>query len=255
MLEKKNSLEHYRGNEELIERLIDWMDQCERTYQPIITSFFTPAQQEVAIRLIGKQMRYVIDGGYEGAEYCRLKLFPEFCEEDHDLQITILKAKIHRKYDHITHRDVLGTLMQLGLERDVFGDIVIKEDAIYVFVSAHIASYVMNEVSRIKHSKITIEICDEMLHVQQEFIEFTSVVSSLRADAIVSACARISREKAKAMIQKGLIKINYVLLEECDRICNNNSIISIRGYGRFQFVEIVSSTKKGNFVARLRKMK
>ena len=153
MLEKKNSLEHYRGNEELIERLIDWMDQCERTYQPIITSFFTPAQQEVAIRLIGKQMRYVIDGGYEGAEYCRLKLFPEFCEEDHDLQITILKAKIHRKYDHITHRDVLGTLMQLGLERDVFGDIVIKEDAIYVFVSAHIASYVMNEVSRIKHSK------------------------------------------------------------------------------------------------------
>ena len=244
-----------RGNEELIERLHDLMDQAQRTYQPMITSFLTPAQLMCAVTYIGRRMTYTYGGGYAGAEHCRLKLFPPYTEVDEDFQIVLLKARLHPRYDKITHRDVLGAMMKLGVSRDVFGDILIKEDALYVYVAKHMADFFMMELTRVRHSSVTLECCDEEVIHEAKYEEFHPIISSARCDAVVSACAHISRAKAKELIQRGLVKINHVILEQCDRICNNMSTISIRGYGRFVFVEISHTTKKGNFVAVIRKMR
>lgn len=250
-----NSFDHFRGNEKLIERLSDLMDQVERSYQPMITSFLTPLEQDVAKRFIGNRFSYQLYGGYEGAENCRLKLFPIYQEMDSDLEIVTLKAKLHPRYDHITHRDVLGAMMKLGIERDVFGDILVREDALYLYVSKHMAEYFMLSLNRVRHTNIHLEVSNEVLEVKQDYQEFHHVVASLRLDVIISACIRVSRVKAKEMIQKGLVKINHVVLEQCDRICNNNSTISIRGYGRFTYVETTHITKKGNYVVVIRKLR
>ena len=73
-------------------------------------------------------------------------------------------------------------------------------------------------------------------------------MSSLRLDVLVSAFSHLSRAKAQQLIKNGLVKVNHLVLEDCSYLCYNNSVISIRGHGRFLFQDVTKKTKKDNFV-------
>ena len=50
---------------------------------------------------------------------CRIAILPY--EEDADMKITCLKATYSSQFATLSHRDLLGALLNLGLERETLG--------------------------------------------------------------------------------------------------------------------------------------
>ena len=239
-------LQHFKGYEALLSRLQDAIVLMEKRNNVIITPFFSPDQLMIAKSYLGKQYQYEIFGGYEGCERAKIAILP--FPQDIEFKITILYAKLSSRYSKIAHPDVLGAFMNLGLEREKCGDIILDDDYIYLIVDSDIASYVMNFLTKIRHTSISFQIYDGELKHQLNLVEKTYIVSSLRLDVLVSAFSHLSRAKAQQLIKSGLVKVNHLVLEDCSYLCYNNSVISIRGHGRFLFQDVTKKTKKDNFV-------
>lgn len=239
--------EHYRGNEEFVKRLYDRIDQMERQNRTIITPFFSPDQCAIVESICGNQILYKKDGGYEQAERCRFAFYP-YDDEEVVLPLSILKAKYSSSFGKLSHRDVLGALMHLGIEREKFGDIIITDTEVYIFCDPDIDNYIICNLTKIKRTSLHFKNSEMNITYVPDIQYERKIVSSLRLDAIVASFAHISRKKAQELILAGFVKVNHVILEQTSYLCNNNSAISIRGYGRFQLQEVVSKTKKNHLV-------
>lgn len=239
----------YPSEHELINQIQNW-DYALQHYEKTCFSAFLMPNQQLMITELLPLVPVVFDGKINQAE---LKIA---CIGDiEEFPITLLKTTFHQKYVTITHRDVLGALMNIGLERDQFGEIYIKEDCIYVVVMTSISSYVIQSVHQIGRGKVNFEVSEETVTLEKNWSEQSYVVTSMRLDQIVSSVTNLSREKAKRLIQAGLVKLNYVTIEDVSKVCHNDSDISIRGYGRFHLLEEKAQTKKGNAVVIIAKYK
>lgn len=244
-------LEHYRGNEEIVRRISDLMDRAQRQQRLLITPFLTPQELAVAKKVIGRQMEVYVDGGYEQAESCRLGICPY--EVEADLEIVCLHASYNTMGKKLAHPDVLGALMHLGIERNQFGDILLKDEDIYIFVKADLANYIQQNLIRIARYALSFEVYEGEVAWTSEVHYVTKSVSALRLDCIVAACANVSRTKAEALIRGKLVKVNHMPLEDCKCLCHNNSTVSIRGYGRFVILTNGRTSKKGKQVIEIGK--
>lgn len=242
-----NILKHYRGNEELVKRCFDWLLQSKRRSQSIITPFLTPDKQEIVYQILHKECELCFWGGYEDAMMKRCVL-----QGTHDdTRIVLLHDTYDEAYASLNHRDLLGALMHAGIERERFGDLYVKDGHLYVFADEQIADFIISQVTKVKRLHINFKIIDEIPEFVVE-IEWRDVTcASLRSDVIISACANVSRKKAQDLIRAGFVKINQVVLEETSRICNNNSTVSIRGYGRFLIRDTGRRTRKDNLVIEI----
>lgn len=251
----KNNIhfEHFRGNEDFVRRVYDWIDQMQRQYRIITTPFLTPAQLAIVEKLCGKQVLYQTFGGYEDAELKRVVFLPyeeELRKEDY---ITVLRAGFQQKFVKLNHRDILGALLNSGIKKEQLGDIIVDEDQFYVIASSEISDYIQMHVNKIKRAQVHMQLFQGVIVSKVNIKKEQHIVTSLRLDCIVSACAHISRKQAQDLIRGGLVKVNHVILEQTSSLCNNNSAISIRGYGRFIFYETLKSTKKDRFVIEIGK--
>ena len=240
------AIEHYRGNEEFVRRLQDQIDRMERWNRIVVTPFFSPDQIQIAERFCGHRILYRKQGGYAQAARCRLAFLP--WEEDVEIPILHVKANISSSFGQITHRDVLGALMHLGIEREKTGDLIVDQNTVHMFVDPDIGNYLCANLTKIRRCKIQLEESDEVISYEPDIAYKTLIVSSLRLDTLVSALSNMSRAKAAACIRAGQVKVNHVVLEQTSHLCDNTCVISIRGHGRFQLKEVVKETKKGNLV-------
>ena len=238
--------EHYRGNEAFVKRIYDLIELVERRKRTIITPFFSPDQSALIERIIGKQLYYVKDGGYEGAERVRFAICPY--EEDTNVNIIALKATYSSSFAKIEHRDVLGALLNLGLEREKFGDILVKEDEVIIFVDQDIENYIVCNLVKIKRASVHFKPYEGEVVYTPKIVYEHKIVSSLRLDVVVAALANLSRKNAQLYIKSGFVKVNHVVLEDCSSLCDNNYVISIRRHGRFHFLEVEKKTKKEHYV-------
>ena len=139
--------------------------------------------------------------------------FPEFCErkrviiynniDDFNINdyISVIKIDYNKKFGEITHRDVLGSLMGLGIKRECVGDIIV-DDNIYVFVIKEMEKYVLNNLITIGKVSVNVNIIsiDDIKNINfDKYIEDTIIVSSYRLDNIISERCAFSREKAKLL--------------------------------------------------------
>lgn len=244
--------EHFRGNEEFVKRMFDRLDRMERSFQIVYTPFLTSAQQEICSQIFGKQVIYHLDGGYEQAEYKCLALCPsQDLIEDIQMPIVCLRARFSSKYGQLSHRDVLGALMNLGMRREQFGDILIQGEEIFIFVHRDSSDFVKLNCTKIARFSVIFEPFNGVIKQDIQMQYRTIIISSLRLDAMVSGIANLSRAKAQALIRAKLVKVDHLILEDCSYLCNNNCILSIRGYGRFCLRYENKTTKKGNLVVEI----
>lgn len=242
--------EHYRGNEEFVKRIYDQIDRMERQNRKIITPFFAPDQCAIVEKLCGTQVLYEKDGGYAEAERCRFAFLPY--AEDGGIPLTLaLRATYSSAFGKLTHRDVLGALMHLGIERETLGDLIVTDTEVIVFCDPEIENYLVCNLTKIKRCSLHFKPYEGIVTYRPDIRYETKIVSSLRLDAIVAVLTKSSRGKAQSLITSGQVKVNHVILEQTSYLCNNNSAISIRGYGRFQLKEAVSKTKKNRLVIEI----
>lgn len=187
------------------------------------------------------------DGGYPDAG--KKKIFFLYDEEDDPSDIECLTASCDQRFRKIGHRDILGALMHLQIDRHSFGDFWIEDDRIWLYTAGSMAQFLIDNLTRIGQLTVSFERTDERPSRPVNTRRFDAVVASERLDALVAGICHCSRKQAKEMIRQGLVQVNHTVLEEPDEVCHNNVTISIRGNGRFIYRGILRETRNGRICA------
>lgn len=186
-------------------------------------------------------------GGYDMAERKIFGVFPEWQEaqrEDFPLSVIRFDAP---KFRHLTHRDYLGTLMSLGIDRSKTGDILTDEDGAYVFLENDIAEYVQRNVNKIANIGVKGHIVDmeDFDAPKPKTAEKMCVCASLRLDAVLAAALNISRSNAENLIKEGYVKVNHREVYDRSKQIDTGDLLSVRNYGRFILKDMGNNTRKG----------
>ena len=196
-------------------------------------------------------------GGAEGCERQMLRFgSEETCGYDAPFPIQCLKiAPLSAKFaEPLTHRDYLGSLMALGMERETMGDIIVRKEGAYLFCEDRIAPYILEHFVQARHTSLSCEIVEKLPEGTLFETKRISVqLSSQRVDALIAHVFKMSRGDAQDLFPAGKIFVSGRLCESPGYTPKPGDIISVRGFGRMKYVGIESLSKKGkeNTVAEL----
>lgn len=137
-------------------------------------------------------------------------------------------------YVSLTHRDFMGALLGLGIERSVLGDIVLTDNGAIVFAHRKIADFIRADLSEVGRDHVKVSALDynDVSVPPRAFETLTGTVASARLDAVVSEIANCSRETAKEMIRRGLVEQDHFPASDTDSPVSAGDVISIRHEGR-----------------------
>lgn len=243
--------EHFKGEEVFVKKVLDYLDQVQYKQRLILTQFLDPYHQSIVKSVIGHQdeVQVLENGGFIHSESQRMIIAPYFYEiEKEDFEIVVCKIIYAKNFEKLTHRDILGALMSIGIKRELFGDIVEKDKDFYLAVDQHIYEYLNDHLSMIKRSKVKFVEWDEEIEVKNDYLVKSFIVSSFRLDKIISSFYKISRQKAAEFIRAGHVKVNHKPVEQINYLCNNKDIISFKKHGRVMFVDCNKQTRSDNYV-------
>lgn len=214
------------------------------------TGFLSPREQELCQFLFGNHPQLHFFGGTEEAERKMLCFLPDYWEEsflwEDGSPIVCLRANFY-KGDTLTHRDILGALMGLGIRRETVGDIHLSQGSCDFLVAEEIAPFLLQDFKQAGRTHLTLtQIPLSQIRLPEMKIqEISDTVSSLRLDSVISSGFRISRSTAAELIEAGKAAIDGLPCEKPDKtVCEGNQI-SLRGYGKIRLHKIGGQTKKG----------
>ncbi len=215
-----------------------------REFPPVAYSCYggTPSAERFMIGFDGREPV----NGLTKTEPEEYYLFPLVC-----VCITATSGKFT---EALTHRDYLGAMLHLGIDRSKVGDIFIKEQCAYVFCTEIMGDFLCKELISVKHTLVHCEIVTpENEILAPELKEITGTVASLRLDAFLSLAFQTSRSSITAFIDAEKTFINGRLATKAGTQLDEGDIVSVRGKGRFIVSEIKNLTKKGRTVVTINK--
>ena len=248
--------QHFRRDEHpFVDQVLDWCQFVQNTFSYRRSDFLDPRQQEI-VALLAKyhgEVNASFFGGTSDAERKRAILAPPFFHfEDDDYNLVCFELNYAEKFFTISHRQLLGALMNLGIRRDKLGDLFISGKRVQFVAAREIGDYLalnLNEVGRAAVSLKEIPFT-ELVVPDVEWRPFSGTVSSLRLDVFISEAFQLSRAKAAANIQAGNVKVNWKTIERPSYECELLDIISVRGHGRCKLTAVDGRTKKGKWRIR-----
>ncbi|MBR0443086.1 MAG: hypothetical protein IIX15_01975 [Clostridia bacterium] len=247
---------------------------CDRAVRGrfVHTDFLTPRQGKHAmeqLRRRGEAHRARLHGGYASAERCCLLLFPDYvmdaytdgaeppitaellamAGEDDPIAAISVRGSGYRT---LCHRDYLGSLLSLGLEREVLGDIALEGNDATVLCMARMLSFLLENAHRIGGDSVRVSqtILPPDFDGGRKFAPLQDTVASARLDCVVAALCNLSREAAQTAVRDGLVELDYECELRPDRTLEPPCIISVRGMGKFILRELGTLTKKGRIRMR-----
>lgn len=238
-------------------RLLDLSTQADRKGIVLFSDFLNLNEQNI-FHSIRKSLYSgaELSGGYDSAERQMIAFIPDALCYEWSFPIVCIKAEpLYPKYaEKLTHRDVLGALMHLGIERSKIGDIICREDGCYIFCQETIHRFIMEQLTQIRHTMVTLSVMDglQKLEVEPEWKEQTDMIASNRIDAIIAKAYHLSRAEAAAQLAAEKVFINGRCITNCNQACDNGAIVSVRGKGRFIFETDNVLSKKGKLRVRFR---
>ncbi|WP_059104688.1 RNA-binding protein [Shouchella shacheensis] len=245
--------EHFRAEEKpFIDQVFAWREEAGTYHQERMTDFLDPRQQDILRSVIGHSEEVVLafDGGSRGSERKRSSIRPAYLQyEVVDWPISVLKATFSSKFLTLDHRDVLGALMNSGMKREKFGDIIVKEDAFLFACAKEMESYLLATFTQVGKAKIELQSADEgeFAIPEETWAERSTTISSMRLDTVVAAVSGLSRTKASDAIGKGLVKVNWKQIEDPSFKLDEGDYLSVRGIGRSKLLAIEGRTKKDKY--------
>lgn len=239
-----------------IRRLTDLAAQAERTFSFTYTGFVSEAEyaQYLAVRA-QLPCGSTAFGGHEDAERVMLR-FGDAAQFGYDEPFPIVCVHIapaQEKFaDSLSHRDFLGAVMHLGIERSEIGDILVHEKHAYLFCREPMSAYICHNIDRIKHTTVRCEITETLPEAIQPKREHVTVqAASQRIDGVIAKLCRISRGDCNALFRAGKIFVNGMPTEQNSYQLREGDTVSVRGYGKFRFLGTEGTTRKGNLILAL----
>jgi len=229
--------------------------RAEKSGRFTFTEFLSPDEQSAVISMKKDIGRFTFFGGADMTERNMARFGdPEELGWEQDFPIKIIRVSpVNDKFsDELTHRDFLGAVMNLGIERCEVGDISVKNNSAFIFVTDKMAEYISDNLSKVKHTNVQCECVDGVPDGELYTLEEKKViVSSMRADCLVSAVFNISRGNAQKLFEAQKVFINGASALSGAKEILENDRISVRGYGKFVTLGIEGTTKKGRAVVNI----
>ncbi|MFC0558683.1 YlmH family RNA-binding protein [Halalkalibacter alkalisediminis] len=183
-----------------------------------------------------------------------MRLVPSYLETAiEDYQLTLFDIVYPSKFVTLEHRDVLGAMMNLGVKREKFGDIFLSEETTQIVVATEIADYVELNLQTIGKATVRLNRISLSEHIKpkDEWDEVTVTASSMRLDVVIAQMYKLSRTKVTPLIEKGLVKVNWKVVDKTDFLIAEGDYLSVRHYGRSKVLAIEGMTKKEKYRLRL----
>ncbi len=238
----------------LKKRVSELQKRAEFSYRTEFTDFLTLSEIETA-KTVLSGANYMFFGGASDTERQML------CISHPDIEITpelfpICGIRISPKNikfaSEFSHRDVLGSVLGLGLDRDVIGDIFVKEKEAYLLCAERIASFLAEQLTQVRHTNVVCCVAEaDASEFAKEYQIISRTVSAIRIDAVAAAAFSISRSSAAAGISGGKVFINGREITSPSAAVKEQDVISFRGLGKARLKEIGNLTKKGRISVTL----
>ncbi len=236
--------------------------------------FLTMRERHRAERILdarGMRDAYWFWGGHTTAERACLFLLPDYltailpedatereaalfdylAEELTDAVVSIsIKGSGFRK---LSHRDYLGAVLGLGIERDAIGDIAVQnEHRAILFCPSALAEFFIGELTKVGSDTVRCSECmiDETFTDGKQYRPISDTVASARLDCVVAALCNLSREAAQSAVRSGLVEVDFEPEERVDTILEPPITVSVRGHGRFVLRSFDGETRKGRLRLR-----
>ena len=167
-------------------------------------------------------------------------------DEPFPIRILLIEPKQAKYSETLTHRDFLGAILNLGIERDMVGDILVKNNSAYCFVLEKLADVFCSDLDRVKHTAVSCKIVEEVPEdCLPKLKEENITVTSPRLDAILAKVYHLSRTDAKDLFEDEKVILNGRICRNPETVLKENSIVSVRGYGKLEYHGEERTTKKG----------
>lgn len=240
-------------------RLLDLANTAYTRGINIFSDFLNLNEQNIFIGLKNElpMIKYFAYGGFNDAERKMLC----FCgkenasnAEDIIYPIACIKVvPLNQKFsDSLNHRDFLGAVLNLGLDRSKIGDILIDENEGYIFAHTGISEYIIDQLIKVKHTMVQSSLIDRKdFNYKPKLKEVVGTVSSVRLDSILSVAFHSSRSSLSGLIEGGKVSVGGKIIMSNSYVLKENDVVSVRGYGKFIYAGTSYQTKKGRYSVRI----
>ena len=249
--ERDKIIRFYRGteNEQTAIRLVDLAERASKNGKFTLSPFLTPYEQNMAETIAASfpSLTLEFSGGYVGAERQRVVFADKEFRGTPTFNIVVVRADWAGDMVRFSHRDVLGAVMGLGVERDTVGDIIATDNFAKILITAEMEQFFIDNLTQIGASRVKTS-SDDLTNIapkEERVKEIRATVASMRIDSIAAAGFGFSRSRAAADIAADKIKLNWQDVKNAAQQVKEGDILSMRGRGRLEVSEIRGQTKKG----------
>ena len=240
-------------DELIVSKIEDKIRQCRDGYYVTATGLLDSHEQALAkqVMMHSADVRTFLWGGYEGAERRMLVCVPAESpmtdEEAYEGLLEVLRVKKPAISRELTHRDYLGSMLGLGIDRSVTGDILVRDDGADIIIVPEIADFLLEEYIQVGRTHVSREVhpLSELImpEVRTQIIKDT--VPSARLDSIIASAFKLSRSKAAEAIRGGIVSVDHIECLKPDARVEEGAILVLRGKGKALLKEIGGESKKG----------
>lgn len=231
---------------------------AERSFNKYIYTYsdFLTLSQQSDLQKMRLKVKVSFYGGCESSERC-IAVFGDAEEFGYEPDIPVSFIKIEpvlmKFADDLSHRDFLGSLMGLGIRREMLGDIFIKDNVAFLICMDSVSAYIIEQLDKVRHTSVICSICDCVpSDVLPELTYKELIVASERLDVLISAVYNLSRNESQHKIEGETVFCNSKMISSTSFIPDKGAVISVRGHGRFIYDGILRTTKKGRNVIAVR---
>ncbi len=233
----------------LKKRMLELANRSYRNNQFFFSGFLSPAEYSACVEVLEKEhCRYDVSGGTDAAERVMIRFGDkdEFgYEEEFPISCLVVKPALAKFADQLGHRDFLGSILNLGIERSVIGDIIIRDNVGYVLCQDKMAEYLAENLTKIKHTYVKCSITREMPEALKPKLETVQLsVTSQRCDLVIAKLYHLSRSDALDLFREKKIFVNGRVEESNSRSLKGGDVISARGFGKFIYEGVININKK-----------
>lgn len=241
-------------DDSLLVRILDKVDIWQRDGRTQFTRFLSERDKlccAPVLRAIGADDAFFW-GGYPEADRS-IMILPSEWENKENLcsvssgPIAVIRA-MWKSGENLSHRDFLGALMGLGIERELIGDILPKEGRCDILILREIVPYVMQNLVSAGRAALTLAVADELEIGEVRYRLVKDTVASLRLDAVVGSGFSLAREKAASAIRSGKVSLDGLECLKPDKQVETGSKISLRGLGKIVLTEVSGQSRKGRTI-------
>lgn len=240
----------------------EWLKRCEDFEQSVLKyksvrfSRFVSPHDLAVFKLHFQPSPFVnvsVFGGALDCERVQIGFFPDF--EEPDTRAFPISPILISGVSGLSHRDILGSVLGLGIKREMTGDIFVDGDRAVIMSDSQVRDFLLFNLKNVGRKKVEVSLCPEDVSISLEhaFKLERCVVASNRLDALVGAAANLSRSEASEHILGGGVSVNFTLAADTSKKLSEGDVISIRHHGRFVLEKICGETKKGRLAVELKK--